>query len=293
VRVAAHLIVGGRDEPFLESLLESLVGAVDVLIVNDNAPDPSPHTQTLAQSRFGRHGMLIVDRSPFVDFAGARNACLRVHAEHNAGDWVAFVDADEVHGSDVRTVAHNLPRIPEDVDFVDGYTWHFFQSPDWYLSIERRMAFFRYRTGLRWEGAIHEHLGGHDGKRIALPYVYGHYGQVLPRQRDAEKGRLYSSFGQSGVVYTQEQVDRIDIASYYGPLWPRLLKFRAEHPPAARTCIARLHEELAPQFADTERVVRAAQPWLRRQRNALVAMNYEQRWRSRVLNPLAQRMMSL
>ena len=41
--IAAHLILGAREEPFLEAMLESVSGAATLLIVNDNAPDPSPH----------------------------------------------------------------------------------------------------------------------------------------------------------------------------------------------------------------------------------------------------------
>ena len=92
--VVAHLIVGARDEPFLAALCESLAGAVDGLIVNDNAPDPSPHAAALAGSAFARAGTLLLDRTPWVDFSTARNRCLDLHRETDAGPWVAFVDAD-------------------------------------------------------------------------------------------------------------------------------------------------------------------------------------------------------
>src|SRR5579863_1076304 len=96
--VAAHLILGARDEPFLSAMLASIADAATLLIVNDNSPNPSPHEGTLAASRFGRENRLVVDRTPFSGFAGARNVCLRIHRDLNAGAWVAFVDADEVHG---------------------------------------------------------------------------------------------------------------------------------------------------------------------------------------------------
>jgi hypothetical protein len=44
-RIAAHLILGPREEPFLGAMLESIAGAVAIVIVNDNAPDSSPHAQ--------------------------------------------------------------------------------------------------------------------------------------------------------------------------------------------------------------------------------------------------------
>ncbi len=64
-RVAAHLILGPREEPFLGAMLESIDGVAETLIVNDNAPDPSPHAQTLAAAPSRRRARLVVDRTPF------------------------------------------------------------------------------------------------------------------------------------------------------------------------------------------------------------------------------------
>ncbi|MHB8230426.1 MAG: glycosyltransferase family protein [Vulcanimicrobiaceae bacterium] len=287
--VAAHLILGPRDEPFLGTLLDSLVGAVDRLIVNDNAPDPSPHADALSASWFGRSGQVAVDRTPFTDFSAARNTCLRMHAELEAGTWVAFVDADEVHGATIRNVARRLSLVPSSYDFVDGYTWHFFASFDLYTSIERRMAFFRFKPDLRWRGRVHEQLVGLSGKRLALPYVYAHYGHVLSARRHAEKGRQYSSLGQAGAIVAREELDRIDVADYFRTIWPTLLPFRGKHPQAAARAIALLRERYRADQLRALELVREAQrsPWIRA-RNALLAANYEQRWRARALDPLAR-----
>jgi hypothetical protein len=291
-RIAAHLIVGAPEEPFLPALLASLEGAVETVVVNDNAPDPSPHARVFEESSFGRRGALIVDRTPFTDFSSARNVCLRVHAERDAGEWIAFVDADEVHGATIRTVAGNLDSVPSDTDFVDGYTWHFFQSPDLYTSIERRMSFFRFAPRVRWEGRVHEHLSGLEGGRIALPYVYGHYGHVLSPRRHAEKGRRYSGLGQEGRIVAAEDLDRIDPATYFADKWPMLLRFTGDHPPAARALLAELRVDYARQFALAEELVRTAQSPLDRARNRISALNYALRWRSRRFNPLARRLLT-
>jgi hypothetical protein len=291
-RIAAHLIVGGREEPFLEALLESLSGAVDVLIVNDNGPDPSPHEKTLRASWFARNDRLFVDRAPFVDFATARNHCLDVHARVDGGSWIVFVDADEVHGEAVTRVARQLDSVPAMYDFVDGYTWHFFQSFDLYTSIERRMAFFRFRPGVRWIGSVHERLEGLPGARLALPYVYAHYGHVLPARRHAEKGRHYSSLGQTGEIVPEEALASLDAATYFKRIWPAALRFTGEQPPAARAVVARLREEHAANQERALELARAAQPPLVRARNALKKLNYELRWRSRAVNTLARRLTS-
>ena len=228
-----------------------------------------------------------MDRTPFAGFAAARNVCLRLHAERDAGGWVAFVDADEVHGRGVGAIARGLDRLPAAYDAVDGYTWHFFGSFDYYTSIERRMMFFRFRPELRWEGAVHEKLVGLSGKRIALPYVYAHYGHTLEPRRHAEKGRHYSSLGAPGGVLAEDQLDGFDVVRYYAPVYPRLLRFGGTHPPAAAATLAELRPRLAAHHAQTERVVRA-QPANIKLRNLLRKANYELRWRGRLLERLAR-----
>jgi hypothetical protein len=285
--IAAHLILGPREEPFLGAMLASIEDAAALLVANDNAPDPSPHAAILAASRFGREGRLVVDRTPFSGFAAARNVCLRLHAEHDAGGWVAFVDADEVHGQGIRAIARGLDGVPAAYDAVDGYTWHFFGSFDYYTSIERRMMFFRFRPDLRWEGAVHEKLVGLNGKRIALPYVYAHYGHTLEPRRHAEKGRHYSSLGAPGGVLGEEELDGFDVVRYYAPVYPRLLRFGGNHPPAAAATLAELRPRLAAHHALTDRVARA-QPLAIKLRNILRKANYELRWRGRLLERLAR-----
>lgn len=289
--VAAHLILGSRPEPFLAPLLESLAGVAETLIVNDNARGDSPHESTLRESWFGRNARAIVDRTPFTDFATARNVCMRIHREREAGGWIAFVDADEVHGPQARRVAQNLARVPGGIDFVDGYTWHFFQSFEYYTSIERRMMFFRFAPEVRWEGNVHEQLRGLSGGRIALPYVYAHYGHTLEPRRHAEKGRLYSGLGAPGSVLDQSELESFDVEEYFAVVYPRLLRFGAAHPPEARATLERLRPSLATYHALTAAQF-AKLPLGARVKNALMKLNYEQRWRGRVLNPLARRLLA-
>jgi hypothetical protein len=270
-------------------MLESIADSATLLIVNDNAPDPSPHAGTLLESRFGQERRLIVDRTEFSGFAAARNVCLRLHREHDAGAWVMFVDADEAHGEGVRRIAGRLDRVPARYDFVDGYTWHFFGSFDYYTSIERRMMFFRYTLALRWEGAVHEQLRGLSGERIALPYVYAHYGHTLEPRRHAEKGRQYSALGAPGNVLREEQLDTFDVAQYFRPVYPRLLRFSGTHPPAAQETLRRLRAELSSHHRLTAEIANA-RPAAVKMKNVLRKLNYELRWLSRASNASARRL---
>jgi hypothetical protein len=268
-------------------MLDSIAGFASLLIVNDNAPDPSPHAQTLARSALGAGHRIVIDRTPFSGFAAARNVCLKLHAVHGAAPWIAFIDADEVHGEKIQSIARRLDRVPAEYDFVDGYTWHFFASFDYYTSIERRMMFFRYGPELHWEGAVHERLTGLSGRRIALPYVYGHYGHTLAPRRHAEKGRHYSSLGAPGNVLREDELNDFDVPRYFAPVYPRLLRFAAAHPAAALPTIARLRTSLQADHALTDRIARA-QPLRLQLINFARRLNYEARWRSRWLTPLGR-----
>lgn len=268
-------------------MLDSIAEVASLLIVNDNGPDPSPHAQTLARSAFGARDRIVLDRTSFSGFAAARNVCLKLHASHGAASWIAFIDADEVHGPKIRNIAQRLDCVPSEYDFVDGYTWHFFGSFDYYTSIERRMMFFRYAPGLRWEGAVHERLSGLSGKRLALPYVYAHYGHTLEPRRHAEKGRHYSSLGAPGNVLREDELDDFDVPRYFAPVYPRLLRFTASHPVAAASTIARLRPSLQAHHALTQRIARA-QPVRIKMANMLRRLNYEARWRSRGLSSLGR-----
>jgi hypothetical protein len=288
VSVAAHLIVGPQPEPFLPALLASLEGVADRLLVNDNSGEPDgANARALAASSFARRGALVMDRAPFVDFADARNRVLDLHRAHDAGAWAAFVDADEVHRPLARTVARKLATLPPGIASVDGYTRHYIQSPDWYMSIERRMSFFRVTPDLRWQGAVHEKLMGMSGKALAIPYLYDHYGWVMPFGRLAAKGRQYSGLGQAGKIYQEDEIDAASGESFLAPYYIKGLPLHAPPPPALAVVRGELEREFGPRFAETERAIRALQTPAVRARNVLRRANFEMRWRGRSLDPRA------
>jgi len=269
--------------------LDNVVGS---LIVNDNSGEErSTNLATVEESAFARGGRLLLDRAPFVDFSTARNRLFALHAEHDAGEWVAFVDADEVHGEAAATIAARLNEVPPHIDFVDGFTWHFFQSFDWYTTIERRMSFFRFTPELRWEGLVHEQLVGARGGRLAVPYVYAHYGHVLPVRRHAEKGRQYSSLGAPGDIVTSDELPEIDPVSYFAPLWPLALRFHGKHVRFVRETEARLRIEDRETYARADATIPLYQPPRVKLANMIRKLNFEQRWRARRLDPQAQRLL--
>jgi hypothetical protein len=272
-------------------MLGSIADAADMLLVNDNARGTSPHTATLETSQFGTERRLIVDRTPFSGFAEARNVCLQLHARHDAGDWVMFVDADEVHGGPIATIAAHVAAVPPAYDFVDAYTWHFFGSFDFYTSIERRMMFFRFTPRVRWEGAVHEKLTGLTGKRVALPYVYAHYGHTLEPRRHAEKGRHYSSLGAPGEVLPEERLGDFNVADYFRPVYPRLLEFTGKHPVLAQKTLDFLTPRLQKEHELTRKIVNSQHVSVK-VRNVLRRWNYQVRWRSRFMDPLSRRLMT-
>ena len=294
-RIVAHLIVGARPEPFLGALLESLASVADRLFVNDNSGlgERSPHAPILEASHFAREGRLRTAHTVFEDFASARNVCFALDAEADERTWIAFVDADEVHGEHFARIAAHLDRLPREIAYVDGYTWHFFQTFDWYASIERRMSLFRWTPQAHWEGKVHEQLLGVPGRRLALPYVYGHYGHVVPFQWAARKGIQYSTLGAPGTPLDEQTALLADLTGDYDAVdrffadwWTRLMPFHGAHPSAARPLIAAIKRERAEHFHNVEEIIRRRQGPLLRLRNTMHALNYAQRWRLRSFNAL-------
>lgn len=288
--VAAHLIVGAVEEPFLPSMLASLEGVADVLLVNDNGVDPEgPNVSALRSSAFGRSARLILDRAPLVSFADARNRVLELHRRHVGTGWIAFVDADEVHYPIASTIAKNLDRMPSTIASVDGYVRHFLQSFHWYMEIARRRSFIRYTPELRWERDLHEQLAGINGRALAIPYAYENYGYLVSPERLAEKGRRYVALGQRGA--TVPEGAPVDAYSLLAPYWPRALRFHGLHPPAVEALRAELQHRNADQYALADEAVRRFQPPPVRLRNVVRRLNFEWRWRVRAFDPLARRLL--
>lgn len=275
------MIVGAKTEVFLPCSLESIASVCDYAVVNDTSGEMrGANFTTLEQSRFARETRLTVIRSSFSDFATARNACIEATPNQFSNGWGLVVDADEVHGPALASMAALLDRLPESIDAVDGYLRHFVGSFSWWFEINRTRCFFRLRPQVRWENKIHERLAP-ISRRIAVPGVWFHYGHVITPREEAEKGRLYASLGQPDPAPTQAQLQRASAAT----VWPLLLRkanrFWGSHPPAALTTIAALSIERASLFAEVDALA-AKQSFPQRVRNATRRVNSERLllWRS-------------
>jgi hypothetical protein len=250
ITIACALCVGAAREPYLEPALRSIAGVVDDLYVNENSGlARSENLATLERSAFSERGALRIARNPFVDFADMRNrAFASVAASERAPDWMLFLDADEVHGEQLRYIAREiLPALPRSVASVDAYTYHLYGTFDWMTDVARRFCFYRYSPHLRWVNAIHEKVRGLRGEVRVLPYIYHHYGNVVPPAALARKYRAYYELGNSVAAPPPDENDAstamfVERAADVRP-------YRADHPRVVRATLAALEAEFADDFA--------------------------------------------
>jgi hypothetical protein len=247
--IACALCVGDAPEPYLAATLASIAGVVDTLVVNDNSGlERSEALATIEASAFAASGRLVVGRSRFVDFATMRNdAHALLNALPEPPDWVLFLDADEVHGEQLRYLSeHVLGRLGPEVAELDAYTFHFFGTFGWISDVARRMVFYRYAPGLRWVNPVHEKLDGLSGRSVVVPYIYHHYGNVLPPALLARKHNRYFDLGNPVARPPQPQVATDDV---YLAKAASVRPFRDRHPRVAAAVVARIERENAAPFA--------------------------------------------
>ena len=250
ITIACALCVGAAREPYLGPALEAIAGAVDDLYVNDNSGLARSHNvATLERSAFAERGALHVASNPFVDFADMRNrAFASVAARERPPDWMLFLDADEVHGEQVRYIAREiLPALPRSIASVDAYTYHLYGTYDWMTDVARRFCFYRYSPGLRWVNAIHEKIEGLDGDARVLPYVYHHYGNVVPPAALAKKYRAYYALGNPvASPPPDESAASVDL---FVARAADVRPYRADHPRVVRATLSALEREFSSDFA--------------------------------------------
>ena len=249
ITIACALCVGSATERYLAPALAGIAGVVDTLVVNENSGlAQSPNVATLEASAFASDGRLRIARHPFVDFADMRNRAFAELATLAVRpDWVLFLDADEVHGEQLRYIAREiLPGLPASVGSVDAYTYHFFGTFRWITDVARRFVFFRYDPAIRWENAVHERAVGVRGSSLVLPYAYHHYGNVaMPAALAAKHGRYF----ELGNPVERPPTPQAATSDMYLAKAADVRPYRAPHPRVARATLAELEMEYAPAFA--------------------------------------------
>ena len=249
ITIACALCVGATREPYLAAALESVRDAVDVLAVNDNSGlAHSENVAILEASAFATRGTLRVRAHPFVDFADMRNRAFdELRALPDAPDWVLFLDADEVHGEQIRHVAREvLPRLGPAVGNVDAYTYHFWGTPRWITDVARRFVFYRYTPGLRWVNPVHEIVTNLHGEALVLPYAYHHYGNVVPVQLLARKQGRYFALGNRVPRPPSENEATREM---YLAKALAVRPYAGRHPRTVRATLAALEREFGAEFA--------------------------------------------
>jgi hypothetical protein len=273
ITIACALCVGAAREPYLGAAVAAIADAVDTLFINDNSGlARSENVAVLERSAFAERGHLRVARHPFTDFADMRNrAFADVRAGGPAPDWMLFLDADEVHGEQVRYIAREiLPRLPASVTSVDAYTYHLYGTFRWITDVARRFCFYRYRPDLRWVNAVHERIERLDGRALVLPYVYHHYGNVVPPAALARKYGVYHALGNP--VPAPPREDEAS-AEMFVKRAADVRPYRAPHPAVARATLAALERECASDFATIEAGFRARRTAAMRAAAGLRALN--------------------
>jgi hypothetical protein len=241
--VADVLIMGDRPEPFLAACLASLAPAIDRLIVNDNATSDRTNRDTVLASELPREGRVEIGTAPFDGFGPCRTRCLDALRPHAAAEqWVLHVDCDEVHHDGLRVLTRKvLPDLPSTVGVVDGWFCQFYQSPRYYLSIDRRHnLLIRFHPDVRWEGVVHERVVNLLGRRLALRYRYFHYGYVATSDHVRRRWSQYGAPGDDvsgGHALRVEQIFAADAR--------RARRYAGSHPADVRVALA--HYERAMQ----------------------------------------------
>jgi hypothetical protein len=151
----------------------------------------------------------------------------------------------------VRYIARELlPRLSAEVTQLDAYTYHFFGTFGWLTDVARRMAFYRYSPQIVWNNRVHEKLAGPAGRALAVPYIYHHYGNVVPPRALARKQLRYYELGNP--VPRPPDAERVTRELYLQNA-RTVRPFHGRHPRAAQPLVADLERRYAAEFALLDR----------------------------------------
>jgi glycosyltransferase involved in cell wall biosynthesis len=184
----SFVLIVKDEQRTLGRCLDSIAGAVDEIVVVDTGSRDA--TKEVAR----RYTDRIFDFEWCDDFAAARQFAF----ERATGDWVAWVDADDV----VSKAASIRPTVAEAAPDVSGFEWRYVSSRDeWGNAL---CEFWRERCvrndgTFRWQGRIHEVLAPtrscvlernhevvieHRPERLRAPEKLSRNLRILERERN-------------------------------------------------------------------------------------------------------------
>ncbi|MGQ9580162.1 MAG: glycosyltransferase [Armatimonadota bacterium] len=172
------------EEQFIEHCLESVRSVVDEIVVVDTGS--GDRTVQIAQ----KFGAKIRDFGWNDNYSDARNYA----AGHARGEWILFLDADEV----LDPGSGKLIRQAVESPFADAYELLFYNycrgggsTPD---IVHRACRLYRNRPEYRFEGRVHENIapsivaaGGSVAELDVIIHHYGYRPDVLNRRQKRER----------------------------------------------------------------------------------------------------------
>ena len=251
------MILGGRREPFLAPCLATLEGVVDLLVVEVNG-SCDDNVRDLEASALFRAGRLRHEAREFTSFAASRNHTLELLPPGEG--WILKVDADEVHDPEALALVTRglLPALPDAVGILDAYVLQFMQSFRYLTSVDRRHEFLvRRQPGLAFSGDVHEQLLGTRGRRLAAPYVYGHFGYVRDPAEVLDKWKHYATLGDGS--YDPRELEQAVAEGYLDEQASLCRPFRGRHPEALEPLREALERE-AGHVARFDRLMASRDP---------------------------------
>jgi len=224
----------------VEVALRSVLPLCDELVVNVGVSEDDTLERVRAWSEAeGRGRVRILE----VDWGAERGRTTVVHSEETnramdacTHDWALYIQADEVlHPDDYPDLRRALARADEDPR-AEGLVFdylHFYGSPDWVLwgrrSYRREVRLVRRSSGIRSvSGAQGFRIDGRKPRVLAADATVHHYGYVKSRAGMTEKRRLSARY------YGR---DESEVETFRWRRHAGLVRFRGEHPPAAREWI--------------------------------------------------------
>lgn len=148
LRISLCMIVRDEEE-MLPRSLAAVAEAVDEIVVVDTGS--RDRTVEIARS----FGAIVLEREWTGDFAAARNASI----EAASGDWLLFLDADEVlHPADGPLLRELTGRTWREAFYLVE-TNHTGELGDGTAVTHNALRLFRNRPEYRFEGRIHEQIG--------------------------------------------------------------------------------------------------------------------------------------